>query len=39
MLFTPKPDKFSDIIAMGLWRGCGLIHIGVSGLVLLTVRW
>jgi len=37
-VFTPKPNKFSDIIAMGLWRG-GRIHIGVSAAVLLTVRW
>jgi hypothetical protein len=37
-VFTPKPNKFSEIIAMGLWRG-GLIHIGVSALILLTVRW
>lgn len=37
-VFTPKPNKFSDIIAMGLWRG-GLFHIGISALILLTVRW
>ena len=37
-VFTPKPNKFSDIIAMGLWRG-GLIHIGLSALILATVRW
>lgn len=35
---TPKPNKFSHIIAVGLWRG-GLIHIAISTLILLTIRW
>lgn len=36
--FTSKPNKLSDTVAVGLWRG-GLIHIAISSLVLLTVRW
>lgn len=37
-VFTPKPNKFSEILAVGLWRG-GLLHLGVSLLILCTVRW
>lgn len=35
---TPKPHKFSEYLHMGLYRGA-LIHIALSALLLLTVRW
>lgn len=35
---TPKPHKFSEYLHMGLHRGA-LIHIALSTLLLLTVRW
>ena len=37
-IHTPKPHKFSEYINMGLWIG-GCIHIGISLLLLATVKW
>ncbi len=35
---TPRPNKFNDVVHVGLYRGA-LIHLFISGVILLTVRW
>lgn len=35
---TPRPNKFNDVVRVGLYRGA-IIHLIISGLILLTVRW
>ena len=35
---TPRPNKFNDVVGVGLYRGA-IIHLVISSLLLLTVRW